>query len=460
MNVLFLLVLTILSSKSWSFINHFTFEKKFCIKNNEITKRIEYQLPLEKQDVIDQITGVYALIGPDVDINKVTTLFDLFIGDGIVQSVFFNNGELTYTRNYIRTEKLLYEEKHGRVPKNIGYYLFFGILNKMKLFPNFLGLANTAILTIKDKTYALYERDMPYLIKFDFLQKKVNTIRKVIVPDMTYFSAHSQYNPSTKTIDTIEYDMMTNNVHYNQLTNYFTLLRTKSIKMEYLPIVHDFLKTEYKIVVIDSPLIIDFKNLLRKKVTIILDNKKRTIINVLDKRTFHINRYYINEGFYVFHYADYKEDEKVIEIYASLYSTLDFSDLNISGKYRKIIINKQTNDVEIIKNIELEELDLEFPVKFENKVVLRNNENKRTNGFVICQELTIIKKLIFPDKFFAGEPAVHYVEKRPFLISFAFDEKFGKKSFLIIIDLTTYETIEIPINESLTLGFHSQFITP
>jgi hypothetical protein len=460
MNVLFLVILTILSCKSWSFVNHFEFGKKFCIKNNEIIKPIKYNLPVEKQDLVNKINGVYALIGPDIDINKVSTLFDLFVGDGIIQSVFFENGELTYSRNYIRTEKLLLEERIGKIPKNIGYYLLFGILNKMKLFPNFLGLANTAILKIKDETYALYERDMPYLIKFDFLQKKVNTIRKVIVPDMTYFSAHSQYNPMTKTIDTIEYDMMTNHVHYNQLTNYFTLLKTKSIIMEYLPIVHDFLKTEYKIVVVDSPLIIDFKNLLKKKVPVILDNKKKTIINVLDKRTLHINRYYVNEGFYIFHYADYKEDDKVIEMYASLYNTLDFSDLNITGKYRKIIINKETRVVEIIKNAELEELDLEFPVKFENKVILRSNENRRTNGFVICQELTIIKKLIFSDKFFAGEPAVHYIENKPYLISFAFDENYEKKSFLIIINLTTYETIEIPINESLTLGFHSQFINP
>jgi len=460
MNTLFLIILTILSCRSWSFVNHFKFGNKFCIKNDEITKRIEYELPLEKQDVVNKFNGAYALIGPDVDINKVSTLFDLFVGDGIIQSVFFDNGELTYSRNYIKTEKLLLEEKMGKIPKNVGYYLFFGILHKMKLFPNFLGLANTAILKIKDKTYALYERDMPYLIKFDFFQKKVNTIKKVILPDMTYFSAHSQYNPTTRTIDTIEYDMMTNNVHYNQLTNYFTLLRTKSIKMEYLPIVHDFLKTEYKIVVVDSPLIIDFKNLLRKKVPIILDNQKKTIINVLDKRTFHINKYYINEGFYIFHYADYKEDEKVIEIYASLYNTLDFSDLNISGKYRKMVINKETRAVEIIKNVELEELDLEFPVKFENNIILRNNENKRTNGYVICHELTIVKKLIFTNRFFAGEPAVHYVGKQPYLISFAFDENYEKKSFLIIIDLTTYETIEIPINESLTLGFHSQFINP
>jgi hypothetical protein len=38
------------------------------------------------------------------------------------------------------------------------------LLNKINILPNIFGLANTAVLNIKDKYYALYERDLPYEI--------------------------------------------------------------------------------------------------------------------------------------------------------------------------------------------------------------------------------------------------------------------------------------------------------
>ena len=36
-----------------------------------------------------QLNGFYGLIGPDIKINNVQTLYDLFTGDGKIQGVFF-----------------------------------------------------------------------------------------------------------------------------------------------------------------------------------------------------------------------------------------------------------------------------------------------------------------------------------------------------------------------------------
>ena len=41
------------------------------------------------------------------------------------------------------------------------------VIRYMGMFPNVFGLANTAFLNTNNNTYALYERDKPYLIDID-----------------------------------------------------------------------------------------------------------------------------------------------------------------------------------------------------------------------------------------------------------------------------------------------------
>jgi hypothetical protein len=124
------LLIVLYFSYTTAFFIQYPFGKKFSIKNKEVNKKLDYVLPPEKQSVVNKINGLYALIGPDINMKEVSTLFDLFIGDGIIQSVFFNKGELTYVKHYVRTEKLLYEEDNGIIPKNALLQLFFVLLIK------------------------------------------------------------------------------------------------------------------------------------------------------------------------------------------------------------------------------------------------------------------------------------------------------------------------------------------
>ena len=62
----------------------------------------------------------------------------------------------------------------------------------MKLFPNVLGMANTAILSVKNEeneknknvysrnNYSLFERDYPYLLDIDFKNKDVKSLLRTI----------------------------------------------------------------------------------------------------------------------------------------------------------------------------------------------------------------------------------------------------------------------------------------
>jgi hypothetical protein len=450
----FIYLLILLSLCSGFFIKY-PFGNKFTIRDKEINKKLNYVLPPEKQSIINKINGTYALIGPDVNIKNISTIIDLFMGDGNIQSVFFNNGELTFDKHFIRTEKIIYEEENGKLPDIMMLKVLFDLLYNIKLFPNIMGVANTALIRIKNQLYALYERDTPYLLDLNLLKTKIATLHKIKIPNMRTFSAHSKYN---KTIETIDYDILSYKVYYHQLTEEFNSIKNKMINTKYMPVIHDFIKTENSVIIMDSPLVIDIPNLFKNPLPIMLDNTKKTIINVLNTTTMNIEKYFYNEGFYIFHYADWRETNNTIEIYASMYDKLDFSQLDISGKYRKMILNKENKNVMILKNPELEKLDMEFPVKFDDKIVFRSMVNKRITGFVICKDLDIIKKLDLSDKFISGEPAIVYIDKTPHLIAFTFDDKIENQGFVIVINMNTYEIIEIPLNESINIGFHSIFI--
>jgi hypothetical protein len=235
----------------------------------------------------------------------------------------------------------------------------------------------------------------------------------------------------------------------------FEKINSINIKTKFMPVVHDFIISKDKVIIMDSPLCIDKDNILKKTLPVLLDNKQNTIIYAYDKINNNIESYSTNSSFYMFHYADYIETKKTIEIYGSLYDELDFSNLKVKGNYRKIKINKETKEVVIEKNNLLEKYDLDFPIKYDNKIVFRNIHNMTINGFVIVEKMKLIKEIIFDDVFICGEPALLKIDNVPYIIFFGFSDE---KNSIYLINLHNYQHIEIPIPMKLNIGFHSIFI--
>ena len=443
---------------------HFSFLNKFKLNTNDVSEKITHinKLPRNKLNIIKEINGFYGLIGPNIkhtNFMNISSLHDLFGGDGIVQGVFFNNGELTFVRHFIKTEKILFEEKFGIVTKEPFIMFIFYILNKMNMLPNMMGLANTALLSIKDTNniYALFEQDYPYHLKLDFKNNQIKTIKKQKIELLEHFSAHSKINKNL--IETIDYKMNSNIVNFFTLNNDFKVLNKYVIPFKYLPIIHDFYSTNNNVYLIDAPLTYDFKNLLCKKLPIILDNKK-TYIYVLNKLNGDISKYESNETFYIFHYGNVIEHDKYINIYGSIYDNLDFNNIDFEGKYRMIQINKHDNSVSIHKNRELEKYNLDFPIHFEDKLILLNMDNKIFNGFIIVKNMKIHKKLFLKNKHICGEHNVIYVKgNKPFLIFFNVEyTNSNRKNYLTLICLRSYESIDIELHNNINLGFHSIFL--
>jgi carotenoid cleavage dioxygenase len=433
---------------TFSFIN---FKKSLYIKK-DIKYNIDYDT---KYNIINKINGFYGLIGPDIDKNKVKTLYELFTGDGIIQGVFFDNGKITYLNHHVKTEKIIYENKNGELSKNILLTPFYILLYKLGIMPNIFGLANTAFMKIKNNVYILFERDYPYEIDIDFNKKEINTVKKINIPKLNSFSGHSKtYNDE---IHTIDYNVIKKMVSYYKLTTNFNIINKIDINTKYLPIIHDFYVFNNNILFTDSPLFfnIDLNNI--NNIPVIF-KKKPTYIHLKNINNSLLEIYKSNESFYIFHYA-YVNDIKnknIIEIFAPLCYNLDFSKLDIKTNYSKIIINKDLNTVEIKSNPFLNVYNLDFPILYKDKVILRNIHNNSINGFVICKELDIVKTLFFGNRKMCGEPSIINIDNISYLISFAYNSI--NQGFIILINLNNYRIIEIPLNYKINIGFHAIFI--
>jgi hypothetical protein len=108
------------------------------------------------------------------------------------------------------------------------------------------------------------------------------------------------------------------------------------------------------------------------------------------------------------------------------------------------------------QNPVLESMNLDFPVCFKDKIVLRKVENKMIQEFIVCQGLRIVKRIQIKNRFVCGEPAI--VQGTSLLACFA-NDLYEDKSYLIFINLNTYKITEIPTGlPKFSVGFHGIFI--
>ena len=431
--------------------------QRINVKSRERNEIIVNSLSERQRDIVNKISGFYGIIGPDLNYSNIKSLYDLFTGDGVIQGVFFDNGNISFVKHVIRTDKILHEERYGRLQLNMLTSAIFMFLNKLGIFPNILGLANTAITTVANRHYALFERDVPYEIGVDFKTRSVNTKQKAVMPaGLIHFSAHSKV--SNNFIETIDYDVYKQAVTYYLLNNSFSEIKSAKINCKYLPTIHDFVVTQDYIIMVDAPLRFDINAILRPGLPISLDKYKSTYVHIINKSTGDITTLDSCNSFFLFHYANVIEMIDRFEVYACLYDKLSFSSFDIHGKYRKLIIYKNTGEVDIETREWFECMNLDFPIRYGDKTIMRSIMNGFPDGLVIAKNLELIKHISFMDKFACGEHSILHIDGQPYVIVFLMHKTISNSGYISIINLSTYETIEIPIPMELSIGFHSIFI--
>lgn len=411
---------------------------------------------LIEESKIGEINGFYGLVGPNIDISKTDTLYKLFTGDGIIHGIFLENGQISEVSHIVQTEKVQHEKIHGKFLNGMMVLPMYMFMNKMGMIPNVMGLANTAFIKVKEKIYVLFERDLPYEISLNFHTKKVETIKKVKIENINHFSAHSTFDEKTNIVYSLEYNVLRNIVSLLYMDEHLNLKNKIDVKTKYIPIVHDSYVLSNSIIFTDSPLRFSIKNLILRKIPVTFDKMKPTFIHEICKETGFKNIYSCKESFYIFHYAEMVETDERIEILAAVYDELDFSEINISGKYRRLILDKMTNTVEIERNEELETYNLDFPMKWRDSMILRNIENNRINGFIICKGLDVQRRIFIKDISICGEPMVYDDGSFSRIICLGYDG--DMRGYFILIDPEDGRIFQFPLTEKVNIGFHSIFV--
>ena len=456
MNFIFILVVCYIST-SLSYFFNFKFGNPFRIRDT----KINIPLPQETQKKIQHVSGFYGLIGPDVNMFNVTSLFQMFMGDGTIQGLFFDQGNVTYVQHHIQTEKLKYEQRNGRIPKDPFIYALFLVFSKLRLLPNHLGLANTALLhTNNNNTYALYERDLPYQLDINYQTSKIHTIKRNYLPHLHSFSGHTKYRNGM--IETIDYDVMRQCVDYYVFSEDLKEEYKKTIKTHYMPVIHDFVSTNNTILFTDVPLVMDFTQVIKTSLPVKFDKTKPSYFHVLDKVTGNLITYTYDKGIYMFHHSHTVEDDTNIYLYTCVYDDFNYLSIDIKGSYRCIVLNKISKKVSIIQNEETEQYNLDFPIIYKNKTVLRNlvklEKGSRINGFVLCDGINIEKKYIYDNiSFCGGDPNIIEIDGNPHICTLAHSINF-EKHYFCFIPLYDDDPIFIELPVKTNVGFHSIFI--
>lgn len=388
------------------------------------------------------LQGFYGLVGPNLPISSVRSLYSLFTGNGVIQGAFIHQNEITPVRYSVPTEKTC----HPHLTSCITTLPFYLGLHTVGMIPNPIGVANTAFLDTGDKKYLLFERDLPYEIQIDVPRKTITTLGRKCIPGVNHLSGHTKV--VGEKVHSLEYSLWKQSVSLLTLNRDLELLKKKEIKTTYIPLVHDFVRCGDSTLFTESPIELSPNALLERKFPIIMNPTNPTYIHhVSDKTT----QFYSPLSFFIFHYATVVETHEAIEIYAPVYYKLDFNTIDVHGIYSKLRLDKKTCRIAIQTTFELEKYNLDFPVKWKDYIILRNIQGRTINGFVFCKGLDVHRTLFLPMSI-CGEPSI--VEDT--LVCMGYDAQF--ESYLIQVDLNTDEIEYVKLNQPATLGFHSIFI--
>ena len=382
--------------------------------------------------------GFYGLVGPNLPIASIQSLYSMFTGNGIIQGAFINDA-VTPIQYLIPTEKTNKDATISTLPFYLG-------LHTLGIMPNPIGVANTAFLDTGNKQYLLFERDLPYEIRIDVPNQQITTIGRKRIPGVNHLSGHTKM--VNQQVHSLEYSIWKQTVRLLTLTPNLELVKRQEIKTNYIPLVHDFVQCGKSTLFTDSPIQFSTKSFIQGKFPIIMADKPTFIHQV---HSYGTTIYKSPDSFFIFHYADVVETPETIEVYAPIYYDLNFDTIHIHGIYSKLQLNKKTKQIRIESTDELKKYNLDFPVKWKEYTILRNIEGRTINGFVFCKGLTVHRTL-FMLMAICGEPSI--VEDT--IVCIGYDANFS--SYLIQVDLNTNVIECVKLNQTATLGFHSIFM--
>jgi len=305
-----------------------------------------------------------------------------FDGDGMTHSLNIDmEGKITYHNELVQTERLKFEQKHGgSIFFNIGdFFRPFALLkmltlecfSKMGIIPDIpminMSPANTNLVKHGEKILALCEAGLPYSMTYDkkfstdgiedfsgFIDGPLTGHPKTILSDNGY----TYYFGTTGEI-----------VKVYVFDQFGKSLRKFDISLESKSIMHDFAVSKNHILILDMPLVLNYKLLFKGRLPVEFDKTRKSRIGVLpidasDGST--VKWYYLNDTFAISHVVNVYDNSTDGSINLI---TCDLKDVFLHPKelfknrseVYKTIIDMKNNRTTRTKLVEHEK-SIDFPV--------------------------------------------------------------------------------------------------
>lgn len=431
-------------------------------------------------EIPSELTGIYMRNGPNPAFTPITYTYPID-GDGMIHAIYIADGKAHYRNRYVETKGLQKERRAGKA-------LYGGIANIMPMDPEWAD-DEDRLMAVKNNTsihiirhagqyLALSESSPAYE-----MTEQLTTIGEwspVNTSNPLSICAHTRLDPLNGDLWFINYDINPPYLSIYCVNNKGMLIKKIDVEKDYCSMMHDFILTEHYVIVYDSPLIIDARQLQAGGSLIKWRPDLGSRFGVISRHN-HSIRWFDSDVFFVFHFANAYEQGNTIMIDFVRHEKGDYFEADqadsssLAPTLFRTIINL---DTAVIRHIPLDDCGVEFPRIKEDRNTLEHQfiyataiapdmaSKEGFNAIVKYDVKNQISELRTFGPYAQVSEAVFVPaatqksEDDGFLLLFVFDEQ-SEQSEFVILDATNPSTAplaRIQMPRRVPNGFHGTWM--
>lgn len=295
--------------------------------NQPVSAELDATLTIVEGELPPDLVGTHYRNGPGKQEAFGVPYDHPFDGDGMVTRFAFDGQHVHYRNRFVRTREFVEEERAQRMLyRGFGTNLPGGILAN-GLRARFKNAANTSLVHHGGRLLALWEGGLPHALdpetlatlgRFDFdgALRPDSALDRLIMPELP-FSAHPTIDPDTG--DLINFGTAYGReprLMYYRVDAAGVMREVRSIPLERMSFVHDFVLTPRYAVFALTPVVFDIPRALAGLATPVAslshDEREPTVI-LLVPRDGGAPRSFLAPGGFIFHYVNgFEEDDHTV----------------------------------------------------------------------------------------------------------------------------------------------------
>lgn len=415
-------------------------------------------------EIPQHLNGLLLRIGSNPIYVQNPTLFDWYLGDGMIHGLKLQDGQAIWFKStMIATDRI---QKIKNLPQIAGYRR------------GAHDVVNTNIFRHAGELWAVIEAGaFPICLDGELNAQRYQLFNSDA--DLP-FTAHPRKDNKTGHLHAISYDALdAQNAYYQVIDEYGDLIHLTQILLQHGPMIHDCLITELDVIIFDFPLTYSFKRLLQgKSVPYHWNNQHTARIGILKKYGNAQDIQWIEvDPCFVFHAANAYRDETGQIVLDVLVHDTDFEHSQHAAyehqqaKLERWIVD---SDLKHLKRSVLDNRIQEFPkndmrfngLAYRYLYTLSFPETGLFN-FLIIHDLVLNQSVTydFGEKWAIGEVSFiaeheHCTEGQGYLMMYLhhLDGESSKVAILKVNGLEIQEQAEIDLGVRVPLGFHCNWV--